>query len=324
MSPSFKLLQICNVGKITGGTAACAWTVSRCFPEFRHTVLFLSSPDAETERVWQDSEIHHAKSVTEELLEQLVPDLILFHNTHPRKCAFGELHIPSVAYLHSATNIAPADMTIACSHWLTEQRAEFAKFPVVHQSVPRPKQLKDHAARSPLSDELTIGRLCTPSNRKWPTETIDWYAELAEQHPTVNWEFVGCPDNMQPFLREAVRDRATFHPTGWSQRGLLWNWDALLYHHPSLCESFGRTVAEAMRAGCIPIVDNRGGFREQIIEGTGFLCNSLDEFSAAIAQLQQREIRWQRSRACRGHADQKFGLQCFREELTKIFAEAVG
>ena len=45
-----RLLQVCNVGRIVGGTAACAWSITRAFPDLEHHVAFLSSITDETQR----------------------------------------------------------------------------------------------------------------------------------------------------------------------------------------------------------------------------------------------------------------------------------
>jgi glycosyltransferase involved in cell wall biosynthesis len=173
-----------------------------------------------------------------------------------------------------------------------------------------------------LRSSLVVGRICTPSARKWPTELVPFYRDLSERHPEVRWEFVGCPTDLQARLGEAVSDRATFVPASFEARRRYWNWDVLLYHHPTLTETFGRTVAEAMRAGCIPVVDDRGGFREQIAEGTGFLCAELAEFSSALSQLEEMGERRGRSRRCRAHADERFSLERFRRELREKFRSA--
>ena len=107
-----------------------------------------------------------------------------------------------------------------------------------------------------------IGRICTPQQKKWPNDVDEFYGRLADSYPQIRWEFIGCPTELQSRLSTVCHGRTTFLPAGWGARSRLWNWDALLYHNPQVTESFGRTVAEAMRAGCIPIVDDRGGFRE--------------------------------------------------------------
>jgi len=167
-----------------------------------------------------------------------------------------------------------------------------------------------------------IGRICTPQQNKWPNDVDEFYGRLADRYPQIRWEFIGCPAELQTRLSSVCHRRATFLPAAWEARSRLWHWDALLYHNPQVTESFGRTVAEAMRAGCIPIVDDRGGFREQIAEGCGFLCRSPSDFTEAIAALQSAGTRWKMSRECEAHADEQFSLARFGRELLERFGEA--
>ena len=98
----------------------------------------------------------------------------------------------------------------------------------------------------------------------------------------------------------------------------------MLYHHPTLTESFGRTVAEAMRCGCIPLVDHRGGFREQIAAGTGFLCRKLDSFAAALDAVQSRTTQARLSRSAQQHADARFSIAAFRRRLLALLQSRTG
>lgn len=87
-------------------------------------------------------------------------------------------------------------------------------------------------------------------------------------------------------------------------------------------ESFGRTVAEAMRTGCVPIVDANGGFVEQVPPNTGFLSDKPMEFAAAIKRIQSVREREDISRNARIHADAAFSLAAFRVRLLDAFRRA--
>lgn len=106
-------------------------------------------------------------------------------------------------------------------------------------------------------------------------------------------------------------------------RSRLSDWDALLYHHPDLTESFGRTVAEAARVGCIPIVDDRGGFSEQLqtLGLTG--CRSVEQFSEAIDRLSCLLSRVELSRAIQKRADAEFSLRAFGHRLRTCIQDLV-
>jgi len=320
-----RLLQVCNVGNILGGTAACAWTIARCFPDLSHTVAFLSPPTAETRSVFAEIAVEHWERVTPELVSRSGADLVILHNTSAARIS-GRWKTPTVCYVHSRITPPESDLTLYCSRWLAEN-CDADERRVLLQPVPVPPRDDDSSDTRALRERPVIGRICTPTSRKWPRELAAFYRFLAAEHPEVDWEFVGCPASLQSELREACGGRALFLPASWPARGRLWHWDAMLYHHPTLTESFGRTVAEALRAGCVPIVDRRGGFVEQLVEECGYLCDSQEEFSAAVGSLQNRARRWRLSRGCRAEGDWRFSLQRFRaeflERLRNIDAPAV-
>ncbi len=310
-----RMLQVCNVGRITGGTAACAWTIARSLPEVTHTVVFLSRTTAETRAAFADCRIEQWAQVTPESVTSCAADLVILHNASARRVA-GPLPAATVLYQHSYITPAANDLTVYCSRWLAEQCGA-GKDAVLYQAVPLPTERNGRFDTRSLRESPVVGRLCTPTRRKWPVELVAFYAELAQRHPEVSWEFVGCPDTLQSPLNAACGGRAQFFPASWSARDRLWHWDALLYHHPTLTESFGRTAAEALRAGCIPIVDRRGGFIEQIAEGCGHLCTSIEEFSAALGTLDDHGQKLRQSRACRAHGDRWFSLERFRGEFLR-------
>jgi glycosyltransferase involved in cell wall biosynthesis len=95
-----------------------------------------------------------------------------------------------------------------------------------------------------------------------------------------------------------------------------------VYHNPAVTETFGRTVAEAMRAGCVPIVDDRGGFREQVEPETGFLCRTDGDFADAIERLSNRDDWRVVSDTAMQRANERFGLEWFGRELLGEFALA--
>lgn len=96
----------------------------------------------------------------------------------------------------------------------------------------------------------------------------------------------------------------------------------MLYSNPFVNESFGRTAAEAMLAGCIPLVDRRGGFVEQIPADCGFLCETINEFVAALRQLTDQDVRQEMSERARQHAEIWFSLPRFGDDLVSLFQKS--
>ncbi len=309
-----RLLQVCNVGQIVGGTAACAWSVTRALPQLTHTVAFLSRPDAVTLQAFEPHSVLHWPGCHSDRIRQVNPDLVILHNISAGSSSAWD-GAWTVQYVHSVGRRLPADQTVYCSQWLAGQcRVQHPS--VLWQGVPLPTRPRTLRART--EGRLRIGRMCTPTARKWPDSLPAFYSPLATQHPHVDWEFVGCPPGMQPLLQTACCGRATFHVANWQARSHVWHWDALLYHHPTLTESFGRTVAEAARAGCIPIVDDRGGFTEQLQVLGGRGCRTGPEFARAIAELSDPESRQRLSARMSLQAHAHFSLASYGERLQSL------
>ena len=324
------LLQCANVGTVVGGTGACAWTVTRALPGLRHTLGFFGAMAPETREVSRGVALCRLGRLEPSLVRDLGADLVLLHYT-PAHRVLAPLPAPSVLYLHSyQTAPAPADLTIYCSGWLAERYGADPRL-VCHQGVPVPPPptgsppplrgrdgVGENRARRRGVGDLVVGRLCTPSGRKWPAWLPDFYRDLTRSAPTARWEFVGCPESLHAELRRACDGRARFHEASWSARSHLWNWDVLCYSNPELPESFGRVCAEAMRTGCVPVVDDQGGFREQVEDGrSGFLCRSPAQFAAALGRLEDPSLRRDLgAEACR-RADQQFSVTAFARRLRR-------
>ncbi len=335
---NFHLLQVCNVGQIVGGTGACTLSVVKSLPEIKHSVVCLGKISPDMSRIFKGVDLYEWKSITQKQVEQVQPDLVLFHNTHQRRVE-DELFQVTLHYVHSRITPVKADRTMYCSRWLADQY-QAKEEQVCLQSVFKPlisTRLKeeDYLLRKGQGNDpglpeikddrqVRVGRICTPQLKKWPGVLIEMYEKLSQNFPQICWEFVGCPEGMQQKLLEACKGRAKFIPAKWEAREHLWEWDIMLYHNPDVTESFGRTVAESMRSACIPIVDNRGGFREQIIPGTGYLCDTHAEFEQALRELMDNDLRKEMSFRCKEHSDQQFSLRRFGDDLLDQFQAACG
>lgn len=312
-----RLLQVCNVGTLCGGTGACAWSITRALPTLQHTIVCFSEFDAEFQRAAGDCRLLRLERVDDRILERLNPDLVILHNTSRDRAERIRI-APSLSYLHSRGNFVAGDEQVTCSQWLSSQFS--AHPPVLWQPVPYPASPRP-AREYGLGDQITVGRICTPTRRKWPTALIGFYNKLASTVTGVNWEFVGAPAELEAPLREACRGAVRFWPASWTARRHLTRWDVLLYHNPDLTESFGRTCAEAMLAGCIPVMDCQGGFCEQIASGTtGFLCSETTSFVMSLLQLQDPGLRWVMSHAARNFAEAHFSLGSFRQRFQRLLS----
>jgi glycosyltransferase involved in cell wall biosynthesis len=119
------------------------------------------------------------------------------------------------------------------------------------------------------------------------------------------------PNASRASLREVCEESKVFwHATGWGED------DAV---HPELMEHFGIVTVEAMAAGCVPVVINRGGQREIVTHGVnGFLWNNREELIEYTMRLARDEkLRAQMSEAARRRA-QDFTRQKFVDGFQEL------
>ena len=89
--------------------------------------------------------------------------------------------------------------------------------------------------------------------------------------------------------------------------------------NPELFEHFGVATAEAMAAGCVPVVVNKGGQPEIVQHGVnGFLWNTLEELKEYTTRVaRDEELRMRLSTAARLHA-QRFSIANFLAQYSSV------
>jgi glycosyltransferase involved in cell wall biosynthesis len=94
--------------------------------------------------------------------------------------------------------------------------------------------------------------------------------------------------------------------------------------HPEKFEHFGITTAEAMSAGCVPVVINKGGQKEIIEDGVdGFFFNDLQELSDQTLKIIRDEVDSGKIRENAVRNCQKFSNSSFKKELLSIIDEVI-
>lgn len=323
-----RLLQIAKRPEIVGGTVGCAWSICQALPEWSH-VLFCCWDGTVPQRTLDAFAGHRlltGRAVTADVLREAAPDVILLHNTDDREMA-AELipqGRPAFFYWHgsydgtmtaSARLMAASAGVFCVSEYLARQLA--LEGTVWYQPVPSPPAAGEPRAGTPL----VVGRLCNPRRENWHEGLTDFYRRLALRCPGIRWEFVGCPAGLRDELAEACGG-AVFHEAGLTARQLLGSWHAMLYH-TRVTHAYGRTICEAQRAGCVPVVDRRGGFIEQIDPGeTGFLCDTVEDFAAALDELGDPETLRSVAAAARERGNQRGSLRLWRQRFLQLCLNA--
>jgi glycosyltransferase involved in cell wall biosynthesis len=88
--------------------------------------------------------------------------------------------------------------------------------------------------------------------------------------------------------------------------------------NPEKVEHFGITTVEAMASGCVPIVINKGGQKEIIISGTGYLCDSIDDLVINTVETIKSESIMKIICQQALKRSQEFGTEVFLRKIEQI------
>lgn len=190
---------------------------------------------------------------------------------------------------------------------------------VVHHGVPDPfGALDESRPREQLA--LTVGPIDAGTliqKGHLP------FVESARLLPDVRYVFVGKPlDDAIDRLRAAASDNVEF--TGWladeELRDLYAR--ASVYVQPSRHEGFGLAVAEAMLAGCIPVVMDVTAMPE-VVDGAGVLIASQDPEAVAAGIREALERGPEAHAEARRRILEEFPMEMRRERILAVTAEAL-
>ena len=187
---------------------------------------------------------------------------------------------------------------------------------------------------------LSVGRFAVSGHGKKQIEMLRIFKQLrASGHP--DWQYDcagGCGDSReeQDFLKKVTQLGAECKAcilanVGHAQLRRLYQQAKIFWHaagmdvdenlHPELAEHFGITTVEAMAAGCVPIVVNKGGQPEIVEHGvSGFLWNTPEECQEYTARLMIDDALLQTmSRAARDRA-QRFSCAAYLNRFRSLLA----
>ncbi len=128
-----------------------------------------------------------------------------------------------------------------------------------------------------------------------------------------------------------VGDVELYPNASWNKIVELYNRAQIFWHckgfgedDPYMMEHFGMTTVEAMGAGCVPVVINRGGQSEIVTEGCGFKWDSIDDLVCHSEELAKDEdLMVRMSKAARQRAA-FFYTDAFKERLDDILKKVLG
>ena len=94
-------------------------------------------------------------------------------------------------------------------------------------------------------------------------------------------------------------------------------------NHPERLEHFGMATLEAMAAGCVPVVVNKGGHQEIVTNGLeGFLWDSVEELMNYTLKLADDATLWEKMRDASIRKSECFGIKLFKDKVKRYFCES--
>lgn len=141
-----------------------------------------------------------------------------------------------------------------------------------------------------------------------PKDQLKYGEELKEYASGADIEFI----TNAPFSKiiELYNQSKIF----WHSKGV----DADEEKDPFLCEHFGISTVEAMSAGCVPIVINKGGQKEIVLENCGFRWNTKEQLVEYTEKLAKDENLQKSMSKASIERSKDFNLESFRNNLVTI------
>ncbi|MEA2016406.1 MAG: glycosyltransferase [Actinomycetota bacterium] len=181
---------------------------------------------------------------------------------------------------------------------------------------------------------LSVGRFFPEHHNKKQLEMVRVFRQLVDSHPE---EMKGYTlylaggvsrrtDHLEYVKKITEESRGypvkVFTNIEWEKLVKIFGSSFIFWHasgtgedeetHPEKFEHFGITTVEAMAAGCIPVVINKGGQKEIIKNGyNGFLFNSWEELKSRTmdiikGKIDTEKIRLNASESCRRFSNARF------------------
>ena len=196
----------------------------------------------------------------------------------------------------------------------------------------------DFAVAEKTNTIISVGRFAREGHCKKQLELLQAFGELKSELNGWDYYCVGGVDDSpsgREYFEQAVKsgeavgakvraniDRAALR-CALQKSKIFWHAAGLNEDNPELFEHFGVATVEAMAAGCVPVVINKGGQQEIVQHGVnGFLWNTLEELKQYTMRVARDEaLRIRMSAAARDRA-QRFSVANFLAQYATILGLA--
>lgn len=206
-------------------------------------------------------------------------------------------------------------------------------YPSVETALFKPNSKK-------VNQIISVGRFSKFGHNKKQLELINAFKKISSNNPTYKWRYVlagGVMERDTDYINELVRQSAGFPINikvnapikqlikDYGRSKIFWHGAGLgedQNKNPERFEHFGITTVEAMSAGCVPVVINRGG-QPDIVRNNqdGFLWNNEKE----LIEMTEKLMRDQRLIGEFSHKaklrSKSFSKKVFLNSIQKLLVE---
>lgn len=185
--------------------------------------------------------------------------------------------------------------------------------------LPPPVDLAPFLAIRPDYSTISFVRHSRIYGKYDPKETVHLIGKFESLVSGAHFWFMAAPE----FLRPLAKANPHIHMLAWNQEPVpqfLSHGSIFWYRLPkSLKDQGPRVIVEAMAAGIPCIADNRDGARDRITPETGWLCDSADDYVAAIRQIvRDPTLLLRKGQAARQRAVDHFRPERWIDEILSV------
>lgn len=166
---------------------------------------------------------------------------------------------------------------------------------------------------------LTIGHVVAYKN---PEFWLDIARKICSKYPYVEFVWAGNGEYLE-YYRDAVKNETAVKFIGFRQNTDILYQDTHIYFQPSIMDTQGIGVVDAMAYGIPCVVSNRGGLPESVQDTySGFVCD-IDTpepvLSAICALIEDPELRKRMGKKSRELFEKKFIKSIWESKLNELF-----
>ena len=183
------------------------------------------------------------------------------------------------------------------------------------------RRMHSKSARRSDKTVLTLGHVVHYKNVETWLKTAEYVTSHA--NPGMKVRFIWAGDGPELFSwRKVVSARDDISFVGFQAQPEKFLDVADIYYQPSLLESFGLAVAEAMSFGIPCIVSSCGGLPEIVVDGLSGIVlpakDSLSHGNAILRILEDEKYRQRLSKAARERYETNFTIQAWRKAFCAV------